>query len=203
MAKKNILGSIEDHKRVTIPSLFAIGFLLLLFVVGINDVQSAFTVGTLAGVADKFFSDSFVMFGVLSIFLYELIPSAFRLLGTTGFFIGLPNEGFNPFTLVLIAGAGRLIGWGILYLLGRVVYRLFKGQHKSLADAGHFLVKYRLIVFFTVPFLGALGDLVMIVAGHQRVGFIKILPFLAMSVIIRYSIWLYITIEQIELVSGS
>lgn len=203
MTKKNILGSMEDHKRVTIPSLFAIGFLLLLFVVGINDVQSAFTVGTVAQVADKFFNDAYVMFGVLSIFLYELIPSAFRLLGTTGFFIGLLDEGFNPFTLVLIAGAGRVIGWGILYLLGRLVYRIFKGQHKSLADAGHFLVKYRLIVFFTVPFLGALGDLVMVVAGHQRVGFMKIVPFLAMSVIIRYSIWLYVTIGQIELIGGT
>jgi len=203
MVKRNILGSLEDHKRITIPSLFAIGFLLLLFVVGVNDVQSAFTVGTIADVADKFFSDAYVMFGVLSIFLYELIPSAFRLLGTTGFFIGLLDEGFNPFTLVLIAGAGRVIGWGILYLLGRFIYRVFKGQHKSLADAGHFLVKYRLIVFFTVPFLGALGDLVMIVAGHQRVGFFKIAPFLAISVVIRYSIWLYVTIEQIELIGGS
>jgi len=199
---RNILGSIEDHKEVTIPSLFIIGFLLVLFIAGVNDVQQAFTVETVANLADRFFSDAFVMVGILAIFLYELVPTAFRLLGTTGFFIGLLQEGFNPFVLILIAVIGRIAGWYILYLLGRFIFRIFSGKHRALADAGHFLHKYRLIVFFTVPFLGALGDLVMIIAGHQRIGFARIVPFLFLSVIVRYSIWLYITIGQMNFVTG-
>jgi membrane protein YqaA with SNARE-associated domain len=202
MVKRNVMGSLETHKEVTIPILFVIGFLILFGVAGYNDIQQAFTVSTIASVADKFFSDAFVMVGILAIFFYELIPTAFRLLGTTGFFIGLLQEGFNPFVLILIAVAGRIVGWFILYLLGRFIYRIFKGKHRTLSDAGHFLHKYRLIVFFTVPFLGALGDLVMIIAGHQRIGFIRILPFLFLSVIVRYSIWLYITIGQMNFVSG-
>ncbi len=198
----NILTDIENHKQVTIPLIFVLGFLLILSVAGFNDVQQTFTATEVATVADKFFSDSFIMIGTLAIFLYEMIPTAFRLLGTTGFFIGLLNQGFNPFTLVLIAVLGRLVGWYILYLVGRFIFRIFKGEHRSLSDAGHFLHKYRLIVFFTVPFLGALGDLVMIIAGHQRIGFARIAPFLLLSVIIRYSIWLYVTIGQIELVNG-
>lgn len=203
MAKRNLLGSIETHKEVTIPAIFVLGFLFLIGIAGVNDVQQAFTVSSVAEVTDKFFNDAFVMFGILSIFLYELIPTAFRLLGTTGFFIGLLQQGFNPMTLILIAVIGRIFGWYILYLLGRFIFRLFKGEHRSLADAGHFLHKYRLVVFFTVPFLGALGDLVMVIAGHQRIGFVRIVPFLFLSVILRYSIWLYITIGQINLVSGS
>lgn len=202
MAKRGILDSMEIHKEVTIPILFVIGFLILLGVAGFNDIQQAFTVATIANVADKFFSDAFVMVGILAIFFYEMIPTAFRLLGTTGFFIGLLREGFNPFVLILIAVVGRIAGWYILYLLGRFIYRIFKGKHRSLADAGHFLHKYRLIVFFTVPFLGALGDLIMIIAGHQRIGFIKIVPFLFLSVIVRYSIWLYITIGQMNFIGA-
>ncbi len=197
-----ILGSLEIHKEVTIPSIFIIGFILVLFIAGVNDVQQAFTVDSVANLADKFFSDAFVMIGILAIFFYEMVPTAFRLLGTTGFFIGLLREGFNPFVLILIAVIGRIVGWYILYLLGRFIYRIFKGKHRSLSDAGHFLHKYRLIVFFTVPFLGALGDLVMIIAGHQRIGFIRIVPFLFLSVIVRYSIWLYITIGQMNFVGG-
>jgi len=198
----NILGDIEVHKEITIPVIFILGFLLIIGIAGVNDIQQALTFTSFAEVTDKFFSDAFVMFGILAIFFYELIPTAFRILGTTGFFIGLLQEGFNPMVLILIAIAGRIAGWYILYLLGRFIYRIFKGQHKALADAGHFLHKYRLIVFFTVPFLGALGDLVMIIAGHQRIGFIRIVPFLALSVLLRYSIWLYITIGQINLVTG-
>lgn len=202
MVKRDVMGSLETHKEVTIPILFVIGFLILLGVAGFNDIQQAFTVTTIANVADKFFSDAFVMVGILAIFLYEIIPTAFRLLGTTGFFIGLLQEGFNPFVLILIAVIGRITGWFVLYLLGRFIYRIFKGKHRTLADAGHFLHKYRLIVFFTVPFLGALGDLIMIIAGHQRIGFMKIVPFLFLSVIVRYTIWLYITIGQMNFVSG-
>lgn len=203
MAKRNILGSMETHKQVTIPFLFLIGFLLLAGITGFNDIQQAFTLSSIANVLDKMFEDAFVLIGILAIFLYELVPTAFRLLGTTGFFIGLLDEGFNPFVLILIASIGRLVGYYLLYIVGRLVFRVFKGKHKSLASAEHFLHKYRLIVFFTVPFLGALGDLVVVIAGHQRIGFIKIAPFLFLSVIIRYSIWLYITIGQIDLVTGN
>jgi len=202
MVKRDVMGSLETHKEVTIPILFVIGFLIILGVAGFDDIQQAFTVTTIANVADKFFSDAFVMVGILAIFLYEIIPTAFRLLGTTGFFIGLLQEGFNPFVLILIAVVGRIAGWYLLYLLGRFIFRIFKGKHRALADAGHFLHKYRLIVFFTVPFLGALGDLVVIIAGHQRIGFMRIVPFLFLSVLVRYSIWLYITIGQMNFVGG-
>lgn len=200
MAKKSIFLDIETHKEVTLPALFVVGFLIVLSIAGFDDVQRALTYTTFAELADKFFTDAYVMIGILAIFLYELVPSAFRLLSTAGFFVGLLQQGFNPFLLTLIAVVGRLAGWYILYLLGRFIYRIFKGEHRALADAEHFLHKYRLIVFFTVPFLSALGDLVVVIAGHQRIGFARIAPFLFLSSLIKESIWLYMTIAQISMV---
>jgi membrane protein YqaA with SNARE-associated domain len=188
-----------NHAEITVPALFVVGFVFLILVVGVNEFTQAFTITEVAKTADMFIENSFVKLGIFSIFLYELIPSAFRLLGTTGFFIGLINEGIHPMLLIVLASLGRLLGWYILYLIGKLVYRVFKGKERDLAGADHFLHKYRLIVFFLVPFLGALGDLVVVIAGHQRIGFIRMLPFLLFGNIIRYSIWLYITLGQLNL----
>ncbi len=192
-----------NHAEITVPALFVVGFIILISVVGINEFTQAFTLTEFAKTADMFIEDSFVTLGIFSIFLYELIPSAFRLLGTTGFFIGLIDEGIHPMILIILASAGRLLGWYILYLIGKLVYRVFKGKERDLASADHFLHKYRLIVFFLVPFLGALGDLVVVIAGHQRIGFARILPFLFFANIIRYTIWLYITLGQLNLFEGN
>jgi membrane protein DedA with SNARE-associated domain len=143
----------------------------------------------------------YVKIGFLSIFLYELVPSVFRILTTTGFYIGLLNEGINPMVLIILTSVGRIFGFYLLYLLGRFLYRIFKKKNRELADADHILHKYKLIVFFLVPFFGALGDIVMVVAGHQRIGFLKIVPLLFLSNILRNAIWLYPTIAQIKLAS--
>lgn len=198
----NIITDIENHKKVTIPIIFIGLFLVLGIIAGFDDIQQVFTWGEIASTVDKIFEDSFVMLGFIAIFIYELLPTVFRLLGTTGFFVGLLQEGINPMFLVLLASVGRLFGWYLLYLLGRFIFRLFKGKGRELADAEHVLHKYRLVVFFLVPFLGFAGDLIVVLAGHQRLGFIRILPFLLLANIIRYAIWLYVTIGQIELVSG-
>lgn len=192
-----------NHAEITIPALFIVGFLILIAIVGINEFTQAFTITEIAKTADMFVENSFVTLGIFSIFLYEIIPSAFRLLGTTGFFIGLINEGIHPMLLIILASIGRLLGWYILYLIGKLVYRVFKGKERDLAGADHFLHKYRLIVFFLVPFLGALGDLVVVIAGHQRIGFARMLPFLLFGNIIRYTIWLYITLGQLNLFMDS
>ena len=198
----HIITDIENHKKITIPLLFIALFLVLGMVAGFDDIQQAFTWSEIANVVDKSIEDWYVMLGFIAIFLYELVPTVFRLLGTTGFFVGLLQEGINPMFLVIISSIGRLVGWYLLYLLGRFIFRLFKGKNRDLAEAEHVLHKYRLIVFFLVPFFGFAGDLVVVLAGHQRLGFIKIAPFLFISNVIRYAIWLYITIGQINLVTA-
>lgn len=198
----HLLLDIENHKQVTIPLIFIAGFLILVSIAGFDDLQQALTYTEIASAVDKAFEDSFIMLGFVAIFLYELVPTVFRLLGTTGFYIGLLDQGINPMSLIIFASVGRLFGWFLLYLLGRFIFNIFKGKNRELADAEHFLHKYRLIVFFLVPFLGFAGDLIVVIAGHQRLGFIRIAPFLFMANLIRYTIWLYVTIGQIELVNG-
>lgn len=192
-----------NHAEITIPALFIVGFVILILIVGVNEFTQAFTIVEFSKTVDKFIENSFVKLGFVSIFLYELIPSVFRLIGTTGFFIGLVKEGIHPIALIILASLGRLLGWYILYLVGKLVYRVFKGKERDLAGADHFLHKYRLIVFFLVPFLGALGDLVVVLAGHQRIGFIRMLPFLLFGNIVRYTIWLYVTLGQMSLFEGN
>lgn len=198
----SIRKEFDIHKEITIPILFILGFLGIIGIAGFQDVQNAFSINTISDTTDKFFENVYVKIGFVSIFLYELIPSVFRILSTTGFFIGLLNEGINPFLLVLVSTIGRIFGFYILYMLGRLLYRIFKNKDREMADADHLLHKHRLTIFFITPFLGVLGDIVVVVAGHERLGFLKILPFLILSSILKNAIWLYATIGQIQVVSG-
>lgn len=198
---KGFLLNIEQHKTVTIPLLFVLSFLGIVIVAGTEELEQTFTIRTVADTTDKFFESVYVKIGFLSIFLYELVPSVFRLLSTTGFYIGLLNEGINPMVLIILTSVGRIFGFYLLYVLGRFLFRIFKKKNREIADADHILHKYKLIVFFLVPFFGALGDIVMIVAGHQRIGFLKVIPLLFLANVLRTAIWLYVTIAQIQVVN--
>lgn len=194
--------AIETHKEITIPLLFVLGFIGIIAIAGFKDVQDTFTIATISDTTAKFFENVYVKIGFISIFLYELIPSAFRLLSTTGFFIGLLNQGINPMVLVLVASIGKVFGFYLLYVFGIFLYRIYKKKNREIADANHWLHKYRLVIFFLAPFLGVLGDIIVIVAGHQRIGFLRIMPFLLLANVLRNALWLYVTIGQINIGSG-
>jgi len=198
---KGFLLNIEQHKTVTIPLLVVLSFIAIVVVAGTEELEQTFTITTVADTTEKFFENVYVKIGFVSIFLYELVPSVFRLLSTTGFYIGLLNQGINPMALIIITSIGRVIGLYLLYLLGRFLYRIFKKKNRELADADHLLHKYKIIIFFLIPFFGVLGDLVMVVAGHQRIGFVKVIPLLFLSNVLRTAIWLYVTIAQIQVVN--
>src|SRR3990172_1900646 len=189
---KGFLLNIEQHKTITIPLLFVLSFIAIVVVAGTEELEQTFTMATVARTTEKFFENVYVKIGFLSIFLYELVPSVFRLLSTTGFYIGLLNEGINPMVLIILTSVGRIVGFYLLYILGRFLYRIFKKKTKEMADANHILHKYKIIIFFLLPFFGVVGDAVMIVAGHQRIGFLKVVPLLFLSNVLRTAIWLYV-----------
>ena len=196
----NLLTDLENHKRITIPLVLA-GFLILLIVLtGVNTVEKILSPDIFAETSDKFLNDAFVRLGLLVIFFYELIPFTFRFITDSGFFAGLLQEGVNPIALILITALGKLTGYYILYMLGRGISRILRGKGKELAGAEHVLHKYKFFVFVAVPFLGTLGDLVVLIAGHERIGFLKIAPLLFVSSILRISIWIFPFMAQLELV---
>ena len=197
----SILTDLENHKRITIPLVLA-GFLILLIVLtGVNAVEKILSPDIFVETSDKFLNDTFVRLGLLVIFFYELIPFTFRFITDSGFFAGLIQEGVNPIALIIITALGKLAGYYILYMIGRGISRILRGKDKELAGAEHILHKYKFFVFVAVPFLGSLGDLVVLIAGHERIGFLKIAPLLFISSILRISIWIFPFMAQLNLVN--
>ena len=75
-----------------------------------------------------------------------------------------------------------------MYLLGRGAHRLFTKKKKELAEADHLLHKYRFPIFLIAPFTGVFGDIIVFVAGAERIGFARILPFLLTGQFLRMTI---------------
>lgn len=195
----SFLKNIEKHKEFTIPIILIVLFTIFVFGVGQDYIKELFDFTLISQDTEILLEDAVNTLGTLSIFLYGLVPSIFKIIGTTGFFIALFQDGVNPFILIGLGAIGETLGSSVMYILGRYIFRLFKGRTRDLAPAEHFLVKYRLIVFYLIPFAGSLGDVAMILAGHQRIGLLKILPFVLLGNIVRYGIWFMVTIGQLNL----
>lgn len=191
---------ISAHKRITIPIIIATIFILFLVLSGLDTfIEDIFSPDIFQVATEKFLNDNFSRLGILVIFFYELIPFTFRFITDSGFFVGLLQEGFSPIVLIIITALGKLVGYYILYMLGRGVSRILKGKNKELAGAEHILHKYKFLIFAVVPFLGSVGDLVMLIAGHERIGFLKIAPILLVSSMARISIWIFPFMAQLQL----
>jgi len=195
----SILKDIEKHKEFTIPIILIVLFTIFVFGVGQDYIKELLDFTLIAQDTEILLEDAVNTLGTLSIFLYGFVPSIFKIIGTTGFFIALFQDGVNPFILIGLGAIGETLGSSVMYILGRYIFRLFKGRTRDLAPAEHFLVKYRLIVFYLIPFAGSLGDVAMILAGHQRIGLLKILPFVLLGNFVRYGIWFMVTIGQLNL----
>jgi len=197
--KNSVLTDIKTHKEITVPLILITLFLIFIFNFGIDELTELTNLQIIVSDIVTIQNDLINAFGALAIFLYGFVPSVFRIIGTTGFFIALITEGINPFILIGLGALGETLGSALMYILGRYIFRLFKGKHRELASAEHFLVKYRILIFFLVPYFGSGGDILMILAGHQRIGLLRILPLVFVGNFIRYGIWLFMTIGQINL----
>lgn len=193
------LMKVIDHKRITIPLVIAGLFIVLLVIFDLQNVESILSPDIFDDTGEKFLNDNFTRLGILVIFFYELIPFTFRFITNSGFFVGLLEGDVSPIAILIIVASGKLVGYYILYMIGRGVSRILRGKDKELAGAEHVLHKYKYLVFTVVPFLGSLGDLVILIAGHERIGFLKIAPLLFVASIARISIWLFPFMAQINL----
>lgn len=193
------------HKReihIVIIAVFVV--ILLITGMGFQDLVSLNTFVGIDSFQDSLFSlfeEGFTQFGILAAFVYGFLPVTLMKLGITGIVVRVLDLGVSPLFLVLFFALGRLIGQGILYGVGKYTYRLFKGEHRALADAEHTFHKYKFLIYLGTPLLGSLGDLIMLVSGHQRIGFMKIAPILYVGNVISTAIWIYWTVATINLTS--
>jgi len=191
------------HRKETQIAIVAI-FIVALLIFGMSS-HDALSLSTFIGVdtfqdsISTFFEEGFAQFGILAAFVYGFLPVTLMKLGVTGIVVRVLDLGISPLFLILFFALGRLIGQGILYGIGKYTYRIFKGEHRALADAEHILHKYKIIIYLITPLLGSVGDLIMLVSGHQRIGFMKIAPLLYIGNVIGTGIWIYWTVATINL----
>ena len=191
------------HKKEVQIAIVAAIFIVVLFIgmqfkdivtfsnfVGLDNFQESLLM---------LFDDGFAQFGLLAAFVYGFLPVTLMKLGITGIVVRVLDMGISPLFLVLFFALGRLIGQGILYAIGRFVYRILKGKDRELATADHFLHKYKFLIYLVTPLLGSIGDLIMLVSGHQRIGFMRIAPILYVGNVIGTAIWIYWTVATINL----
>ncbi len=140
----------------------------------------------------------FESFGSFFVFIWSVIPSA-KSIPVEIFILALLQTGVSPIILVIVASFGALTGDYVLYLLGRGIIHAIRRKPKELARADHLLHKYRHPIFLATPFLGIIGDTIVFVAGVERVGFRKIIPFLIIGQFGRFTIGMFALLGIIQL----
>lgn len=144
-------------------------------------------------------TDFFHQFGLLIVAIVAGSPA----------FASVPNElvttplyalGVNPIYIVLAVGIGGFFGDVLLYYFGyHLLRRLTKGHHDRLLEVDNWVHNKGLIIYVASPFLFfGLGDLIMIISGHQGVRLSKIAPFLFAGEILRGIVGIWITMGLIS-----
>ena len=144
-------------------------------------------------------NSAFGQVGALVVFLYGFLPQTFQQVSIVGFVVRLLDAGFSPILIVVLGAGGKLGGQFLLYMLGKYSYRLFKKRKRQLASAEHVMHKYRSIIFFTPAWLGALGDIILVLAGHQHTSFKKIAPYLFVGNTAKLGVGTLILLGELEL----
>lgn len=134
-------------------------------------------------------TDFFHQFGLVIVVIVASMPAP----------IPIPNEvvmlplylsGVNPIYIVLAVGFGGFVGDAGLFFFGsKILRKITKGRHDRVIEASHWIHRHGVIVYIISPslFFG-IGDLVMIISGHQGVQFSKIAVFDFLGNIIR-GVW--------------
>ncbi len=140
----------------------------------------------------------FQQFAILIGVGYDMLPTVVQQFSIGAIQTQLLQSGFSPHILVVITAFALLGGQMILYVVGMFVRKIHKGSIGNLASRSHFLHKYHFLIFAIVPFIGILGDAVMLFAGHQRASPLKIIPYLLIGNAVASARWIYPAMAQLE-----
>ena len=144
----------------------------------------------------EFLSSFLVNYGYLNLFVLSFLASTVLPFGSEALVVALIYQGFNPFTVVMVATLGNYLGSCTTYYLGlkggqclRSTYLLL---HEKLEKSERLFKKYGVytLLFTWVP---GIGDAITMVAGLMQ------LPFRSFSVLVflgkfgRYFALAYLT----------
>jgi len=141
----------------------------------------------------------FQQFAILVGIGYDMMPTVAQQFSIGTIHTQLLQTGFSPVILVIFSTFALLGGQMILYTVGMFIKKIHKGSIGNLAGRSHFLHKYHFLVFMIVPFVGILGDAVMLFAGHQRANPVKIIPFLLIGNAVSSARWIFPAVAQLEI----
>tara|TARA_B110000495_G_scaffold39062_1_gene31451 strand:+ start:849 stop:1448 length:600 start_codon:yes stop_codon:yes gene_type:complete len=143
--------------------------------------------------------DNFIRFALAVQFGYDMLPTLAQQFTISAITVQLLMTGFSPLIIAIISAIGLLLGQMILYVVGMFVRKVHKGSFGDIAGHNHFLHKYHFLVYFSIPFVGILGDAGMVYSGHQRINPLKIIPFLFVADLASTCRWLLPTLAELEI----
>jgi len=150
------------------------------------------------GEIEVMMTNELVRFAVIINFLYELVPQTFQVLGIGGIYVRALDSGVSPLVFVIGGTVGKLLGQLGLYYLGMHGTRKLFGKKGGMANANHWMHKYHYLIFLLPPFTGALGDLIMLYAGHKKISLVKVMPIIIVADVIDQLRWVYWTLLQLQ-----
>lgn len=148
---------------------------------------------------EMMFGDNYTTFAIIVNYAYELLPQTAQQIGLGAISTKLLILGFSPLLFTLIIALGKLSGQMIIYFASRFIFHFKKKNLGGLASANHYLHKYHFLAFLLPPWVGVVGDALMIIAGQQRINPIKILPILFVSDFLEAGKMVYWTMGQLEI----
>ena len=143
--------------------------------------------------------DNFIRFALAVQFGYDMLPTLAQQFTISAITVQLLMTGFSPLIIAVLSAIGLLAGQMILYVVGMFVRKVHKGSFGDIAGHNHFLHKYHFLVYFSIPFVGILGDAGMLYSGHQRINPLKIIPFLFVADLASTARWLLPTLAELEI----
>ncbi len=143
--------------------------------------------------------DDFVRFAILVNIGYDMLPTVAQQFSIGATTTQLLMTGFSPLLLAIISAFALMAGQMILYVVGMLLRKVHKGSIGDLASKSHFLHEHHFLIYLMIPFVGILGDAVMIYSGHQRINPVKIIPFLLIANFASSLRWILSTLGQLEI----
>lgn len=141
----------------------------------------------------------FQTFALMVIIGYDMLPTVAQQFSIGATTTQLLQDGFNPIILSLVSAFALLVGQMVMYGIGIIIRKIRKGSIGDLASKNHFLHKHHFLIYLIVPFVGILGDAVMLYSGHERISPVKIIPYLLIANFFSSLRWILSAIGQIEI----
>lgn len=143
-------------------------------------------------------SISFIVnYGYLNLFILSFLASTVLPLGSEALVITLIYEGFNPFTIILVATVGNYLGSCTTYYLGLkgrpILEKYFSPSPKQLERSERLFKRYGIytLLFTWVP---GIGDAITMVAGLMRISFGSFSVLVFLGKLGRYFVIAYLSL---------